>query len=77
MWKKLLGLASVAFLAFGLSGCAASYHANRYRTGYPPGYIHVRSRTVYVPANGRYYEHPKHNDHHKHKHDHDHDYDHR
>jgi hypothetical protein len=75
MWKKLMGLALLVFVAFALSGCAARYRANGYRDGYAPGYVQVRGRTVYVPANGRYYEHPRHHDHHKSKHKHDHDWD--
>jgi hypothetical protein len=76
MWRKILGLALLAFVAFALSGCAASYRAHGYRDGYPaPGYVHVRGRTVYVPANGRYYEHPRHHKHHNSRHNHDRDYD--
>ncbi len=60
MWKKLLGLAAVTFLAFGISGCASRYPAHGYRG---PGYVHER---------GRHYDHHKH---HKHDRDHDRDYD--
>jgi hypothetical protein len=47
MWRKFVGLALLAFVAFALSGCAAHYRAHGYRDGYAPGYVQVRVGTGY------------------------------
>lgn len=41
MWKKTLGLAALALMAFALSGCAARYHGHGSRDVYSRGYVEV------------------------------------
>ena len=52
MWRKTLGLAVLALMAFALSGCAARYHGHGYRDGQSGGYVQVHVGSGY--GHGRF-----------------------